>query len=99
MIPLLLFRDYTGNLQMPRREEDPHARFINHQHSNRSATTVYTRTDQGSFQTRSASRRKEARDSLSHEFLWKTARGFSLDFGCLFRSYIPSIYKQQKPPS
>jgi len=50
---------------MPRREEDPRARSVNHQHSNRSASTVSTRTDQGSFQTRSASRRKEARDSLS----------------------------------
>ena len=65
---------------MPRREEDPRARSANHQHSNRSASTVSTRIDQGSFQTRSASRRKEARDSLSlsHGFLWKTARVFSL---------------------
>src|SRR5436190_23656512 len=63
---------------MPRREEDPRARSVNHQHSNRSTSTVSTRTDKGSFQTRGASRRKEARDSLSlsHEFLWKTARVF-----------------------
>src|SRR5436190_24104246 len=70
-----MFRDYTLNLQTPRREEDPRARSTNHQHSNRSASMVSTRTDQGSFQTRSASRRNVSkRLSLSHEFLWKTAR-------------------------
>src|SRR3954467_12275344 len=76
---------------MTRREEDPLTRSVNHQHSNRSASTVSTRTDQGSFQTLSASRRKEARDSLSlsHKFLWKTARVFPL----ISDTYSAPIYQ------